>query len=314
MNQKRSEKLNPSNAHSSMTMSSNIMDVPCELPFEQRRNVELFGSVPIINSIPSIRHMKKKLDASQNIPSEPFNVFKSRHTAFFPRKATSSALWDLMSCETVTLPPFGTTSVPLGLIFNFPTGFFGQICNRSSISFCNIIVGGGIIDEDYTGEVSVILHNLNNRPTILNPGEKIAQLMLCKNYNSEIKMVPRGDILASKNSVPHQNDMMIKHATNQQSLNQIYPHQAPVDMNNYPAYGQHQQIPPTSSTAFHQMDWESTFPNPPNYQSSVPFGQHYEDYANYFFPSGQSTGHQHQEQKNTFPERGSRGFGSSGLY
>ena len=66
-----------------------------------------------------------------------------------------------------------------GLKFEIPHGYMLEVKNRSSMSAKkDLLVGGGVIDPGYEGEVSVILHNVSNSPQMIEPGDKIAQLVL----------------------------------------------------------------------------------------------------------------------------------------
>ena len=56
---------------------------------------------------------------------------------------------------------------------------YGKIEGRSGRAVRNgIIIGGGVIDSDYTGEIKVILINTGNQPFVINKGDRIAQLII----------------------------------------------------------------------------------------------------------------------------------------
>lgn len=74
----------------------------------------------------------------------------------------------------------GTSMVfPTGIKLEIPHGFCAEVKNRSSVSSKkNLLVGGGILDPGYSGEVSVILHNVGTVSQEILPGDKIAQIVI----------------------------------------------------------------------------------------------------------------------------------------
>lgn len=73
--------------------------------------------------------------------------------------------------------------VPTGLFIEVPTGYEAQVRGRSGLAInhgISLANGIGTIDSDYRGEVKVILINLGKDPFTINPGDRIAQLVLIK--------------------------------------------------------------------------------------------------------------------------------------
>jgi len=73
-----------------------------------------------------------------------------------------------------------TKLLETGLVFEVPHGYMLEVKNRSSMaSKKGVIVGGGVIDPGYEGEIKVNLINVGmNQPVTIQPGDKIAQLVL----------------------------------------------------------------------------------------------------------------------------------------
>ena len=66
-----------------------------------------------------------------------------------------------------------------GLRFGVPHGYMLQVMNRSSMAAKKeLIVGAHVVDSGYDGEVFIDLHNIGNMAQILEPGDKIAQVVL----------------------------------------------------------------------------------------------------------------------------------------
>ncbi len=81
----------------------------------------------------------------------------------------------------LTLPALGRAAIPTGFAVEIPVGFEGQVRPRSGLALQHGITclnAPGTIDADYRGEVKVILANVSNEPFTLNPGDRIAQLVI----------------------------------------------------------------------------------------------------------------------------------------
>ncbi|PKO99133.1 MAG: dUTP diphosphatase [Bacteroidetes bacterium HGW-Bacteroidetes-8] len=109
------------------------------------------------------------------------------HSKFpLPEYATEhSAGMDLRANidETMVVAPLERVLVPTGLHIQLPTGYEAQIRPRSGLAVkhgIGIVNSPGTIDADYRGEIRIILVNLSNEPFSLNPGERIAQMVIAK--------------------------------------------------------------------------------------------------------------------------------------
>lgn len=83
--------------------------------------------------------------------------------------------------EPLHIPPGGRALVPTGLQVALPSGFELQIRPRSGLALRNGIMlanSPGTIDEDYRGEIQVILLNAGDAPFTLTRGMRIAQAVL----------------------------------------------------------------------------------------------------------------------------------------
>ena len=82
-----------------------------------------------------------------------------------------------------TLGPLERTIVGTGLKIALPEGFEAQVRPRSGLAAkhgLTVLNSPGTIDADYRGEIGVILVNLSNEIFTVNPGERIAQLVIAK--------------------------------------------------------------------------------------------------------------------------------------
>ena len=101
-----------------------------------------------------------------------------------PEYATAlSAGLDLKAniTEPVTLKPLERVLVPTGLFIALPEGTEAQVRPRSGLAAkhgITVLNSPGTIDADYRGEIKVILVNLSSEPFVINPGERIAQMVV----------------------------------------------------------------------------------------------------------------------------------------
>ena len=83
----------------------------------------------------------------------------------------------------ITLNPLERTMVPTGLYMELPQGYEAQVRPRSGLAAkkgITVINAPGTIDADYRGEICVLLVNLSNEPFVINPGERIAQMVVAR--------------------------------------------------------------------------------------------------------------------------------------
>ncbi len=104
-------------------------------------------------------------------------------TAALPERGSKfSAGYDLSADinEPVLIRPGETVKIPTGLAFEVPEGYFGGIYARSGLATKQGLRPGnctGIADSDYRGEYIVALHNDSDTTRIVEPGQRIAQIV-----------------------------------------------------------------------------------------------------------------------------------------
>jgi len=98
-----------------------------------------------------------------------------------PSYATPGAAGlDVVAAEELTLAPGQRHAVATGFAIAIPSGYEVQVRPRSGLALKHGITclnTPGTIDEDYRGEVKVILANLGSEPFEVRRGERIAQLV-----------------------------------------------------------------------------------------------------------------------------------------
>ena len=110
--------------------------------------------------------------------------FKVREGVKNPERANpSDAGLDVFYCpdqnNTIDIHAGDNAILSTGLRFGVPHGYMLQVMNRSSMAAKRgLVVGAHCIDSGYDGEVFVDLHNIGTRFQTIQPGDKIAQIVL----------------------------------------------------------------------------------------------------------------------------------------
>lgn len=81
------------------------------------------------------------------------------------------------------LKPMERKMIPTGLFLEIPEGFEVQVRPRSGLALKHGITclnSPGTVDSDYRGEIKIILINLSMEEHVINNGDRIAQMVLCK--------------------------------------------------------------------------------------------------------------------------------------
>jgi dUTP pyrophosphatase len=85
--------------------------------------------------------------------------------------------------EAVALAPMERRQIPTGLYIELPAGYEAQVRPRSGLALhhgLTVLNAPGTIDADYRGELSVLLINLSTEACTIQPGERIAQLVVAR--------------------------------------------------------------------------------------------------------------------------------------
>ena len=102
------------------------------------------------------------------------------------KSAVGSAYYDLFGARNIVLEPGSTRSVEIEIDFFFSNKYVSNIHPRSRVSLRSILVGGGIIDSDFRGNVRVILHNFSTNRLEFSTGDRIAQVLLQNKESSRL--------------------------------------------------------------------------------------------------------------------------------
>lgn len=111
-------------------------------------------------------------------------IKKLRENAVVPTYGSADAAGaDLYAAidASVTIAPGETKLIPTGLAFEIPKGYAGFVHARSGLASKRGLAPAnkvGVIDSDYRGEVMTALHNHGSESQTIEPGERIAQMVI----------------------------------------------------------------------------------------------------------------------------------------
>lgn len=94
--------------------------------------------------------------------------------------------------QPVTLKPLERRLIPTGLHIALPQGYEAQVRPRSGLALkhgITVLNTPGTIDADYRGEIGVVLVNLSNEDFVVNPGERVAQMVIAKYEQAVLQTV-----------------------------------------------------------------------------------------------------------------------------
>jgi dUTP pyrophosphatase len=127
-----------------------------------------------------------------------FKILDSRIGSNFPipkHQTSGSAGVDLIACidDEMILDPNESTIISSGIaIFIEDSGYAGIVIPRSGLGAKKGLVCGnltGLIDSDYQGPLSISLWNRSDEPISINPGDRVAQLVVLKVNQVELEQV-----------------------------------------------------------------------------------------------------------------------------
>lgn len=105
------------------------------------------------------------------------------------RKRDTDVGYDIYSIEDKIIPPKGAAIIRTGIQISAPPGYYYTIEGRSSLWSRGVFPNRGIIDSTYCGEVVVSLVNVNDDAFTVSEGDRIAQIILGKQYDAQFECV-----------------------------------------------------------------------------------------------------------------------------
>ncbi len=116
-------------------------------------------------------------------------IQKIHPSALIPKYQTEgSSGFDLHAVEEVTIKPHSVGLVKIGICLSLEVGYELQVRTRSGLALNHqvmVLNSPGTVDNDYRGEIKVILANLSDKDFKVQVGDRIAQGVVQKTYKAE---------------------------------------------------------------------------------------------------------------------------------
>lgn len=131
---------------------------------------------------------------SQNQVSVDISIADGAEVPKYTRPEDAAV--DLRSTVSAILEPGTRALVPTGIRLAIPSGFAGFVLPRSGLAInhgLTTLNAPGLIDENYRGEVKVVLHNSSSEAFSINRGDRIAQLLILPVPRIAFREVPELD-------------------------------------------------------------------------------------------------------------------------
>ena len=136
-----------------------------------------------------------------------------------PEKGSEeAAAFDLYAIQDTVITPTTQSAISTGIALEIPTGYHAELKVRSSFATkYNVRLEAGVIDSDYRGPVYVILSNNGNETLTIQPGDRIAQMVLIKDHTVTIDVTH--DLTTTKRQEGRFGSTGISHITPPQLYN-----------------------------------------------------------------------------------------------
>lgn len=141
---------------------------------------------------------------AENVP--PSKVAKPEITTLRVKKLSSQAVlpsrgsakaagYDLSSAENLTIDAHGKGVVKTDLSIAIPSGTYARVAPRSGLAVKHFLdTGAGVVDEDYRGNIGVVLFNHGPEAFTIKQGDRVAQLILERIATPEVEEVDELDV------------------------------------------------------------------------------------------------------------------------
>ena len=116
-------------------------------------------------------------------------VDDNKKKLLLPKKSRKTDLgWDVFFCrDTKVLIKAGEVkTIPIGCVVKPPIGYGYLVKDRSSMGSKGLHIFAGVVDEEYIGELKIVMFNASKEDYTISYGDKIAQLILIKNVDLSV--------------------------------------------------------------------------------------------------------------------------------
>ncbi|NXK86798.1 DUT protein, partial [Formicarius rufipectus] len=147
--------------------------------------------MPASEAAPQPSPIKRQKGSGPGELSTRLRFTKLSENAFAPSRGSARAAgYDLYSAYDCVIPPMEKAIVKTDIQIALPSGCYGRVAPRSGLAAKHFIdVGAGVIDEDYRGNIGVVLFNFGKETFEVKKGDRIAQLICERIYYPELEEV-----------------------------------------------------------------------------------------------------------------------------
>ncbi|GAB1219342.1 hypothetical protein ENUP19_0131G0004 [Entamoeba nuttalli] len=145
-----------------------------------------------VNQINTLyKHYLNEHFTSKENNEETLFIKKLHKDAIIPTRGTEQSVgFDLYCIDDNIIYPHDRCLISTGIAVQIPHFCYGRVASRSSLAIkYGIDIGGGVIDEDYRGEIKVIVFNHSNTIYKCKKGDRVAQLIIEKVKQCKIEEV-----------------------------------------------------------------------------------------------------------------------------
>lgn len=124
---------------------------------------------------------------------ERIRIARLRADAYLPtRKHAEDAGMDLYAVERVEIPPHQFGIVPTGIGVQIPAGFVGLLKPKGR---SNHLLGAGVVDAGYQGEILIKVANPSDEPLVFERGDAVGQLLILPILTPQIEEISADEFL-----------------------------------------------------------------------------------------------------------------------
>ena len=141
-------------------------------------------------------------------------IARLRPDAVLPtRKHPADAGLDVYAVEAVTVAPHNFAIVPTGVTVEIPEGYVGLLKPKGRN---NHLLGAGVVDAGYQGEILVKVANPTDQPVVFGAGDAVGQLVILPVLTPEVEEVSAAEIHTRKTTRGGAGGIISQHTASQQ--------------------------------------------------------------------------------------------------
>lgn len=140
---------------------------------------------------------------------QTIRIARLRAGAILPtRSHPTDAGLDIYAAQAIVIPPHSFAIVPTGITVEIPSGYVGLLKPRGR---SNHLLGAGVVDAGYQGEILVKVVNVTDQPLEFNRGDAVGQLVILPVVTPAVLEVDPSEIHAEKSSRGESGGIVAQH-------------------------------------------------------------------------------------------------------